>query len=171
MELVVDTNVAVVANGMSEQASPECVSKCAVRLSQLMRKGKLVLDDGRRILKEYMANLRSAGQPGPGDAFLKWVRTNYSNPERCNLVQITPKDSSETDFEQFPPDTALADFDKTDRKFVAVALAHHEKPAILQAVDTKWWEVKESLVEAGVTVDFLCEKDIRAILQKKRVPQ
>ncbi len=175
MELVVDTNVPVVANGRSEQASPECVSKCTVRLSQflsqLMCKGKLVLDDGRRILKEYMANLRSAGQPGPGDAFLKWVRTNYSNPERCNLVQITPKDSSETDFEQFPPDTALADFDKTDRKFVAVALAHHEKPAILQAVDTKWWEVKESLVEAGVTVDFLCEKDIRAILQKKRVPQ
>jgi len=171
MELVVDTNVPVVANGRSEQASPECVSKCAVRLSQLMCKGKLVLDDGRRILREYMANLRSVGQPGPGDAFLKWVLTNYSNPERCNSVRITPKDSSETDFEQFPPSTALVDFDKTDRKFVAVALAHPARPPILQAVDTEWWKMRESLADAGVTVDFLCEKDIRAILQRKGEPQ
>lgn len=167
MELVVDTNVPVVANGRSEQASPECVSKCAVRLRELMYKGKLVLDDGRRILKEYMANLRSTGQPGPGDAFLKWVLTNYSNPERCSLVHITPKDSSETDFEQFPPHIALVNFDKSDRKFVAVALARCEKPPILQAVDTKWWKVKEALAEADVTVDFLCKKDIMSILKKK----
>jgi hypothetical protein len=171
MELVVDTNVPVVANGRSEQASPECVSKCAVRLSQLMCKGKLVLDDGRRILKEYMANLKSVGQPGPGDVFLKWVLTNYSNRERCDLVQITPRDSSEGDFEEFPLNIALADFDKTDRKFVAVALAHSARPPILQAVDTEWWKVRESLADAGVTVDFLCEKDIRAILRKKGEPR
>ncbi len=171
MELVVDTNVPVVANGRSEQASPKCVSRCTVRLNQLMCSGKLVLDDSRRILKEYMANLRSAGQPGPGDAFLKWVHTNYSNPDRCDLVEITPRDASETDFEQFPPDAALADFDKTDRKFVAVALAHREQPPILQAVDTRWWELKEALIAAGVTVDFLCEENIRAVLQGKREPQ
>jgi len=167
MTVVIDTNVPVVANGKSEQASPECVKNCAVRLRQVTAKGKLVLDDRWLILKEYMTNLTSSGQPGSGDAFLKWVLTNYSNPEFCELIKITPKNSSETDFEEFPSDTALENFDPTDRKFVAVALAHPDGPPILQAVDTQWWEMKEPLCEAGITIDFLCEKDIRSILQQK----
>jgi hypothetical protein len=167
MKFVVDTNVPVVANGKSVQASPECVSTCAVRLMKLMRKGKLILDDGRRILKEYMVNLQSKGQPMPGDAFLKWVYTNYSNPERCELVRITPRNSSETDFVEFPDDPQLGNFDKNDRKFVAVAVAHPERPPILQAVDTKWWDMKEPLLIAGIKVDFLCEEDIKSILRRK----
>jgi len=169
MKFVVDTNVPIVANGRSEQASPECVSTCAVRLNELMRKGKLVLDDGKRILKEYMANLEYGGhrQAMPGDAFLKWVYINYSNPEKCELIQITPKDSDEIDFVEFPSDPELMNFDPTDKKFIAVALAHPEKPPILQAVDTQWWVMKEPLSRAGITIDFLCEKDIKLLLRKK----
>jgi len=167
MKNVVDTNVPVVANGSSEQASPECVKTCAIRLEQLTRKGQLLLDDKWLILEEYTANLRSSGQPGVGDAFLKWVLTNRCNPKRCEQVAITPKNSAETDFEEFPSDPALKDFDPTDRKFVAVAVAHPDRPPILQAVDTKWWEMKEPLHKAGITVDFLCEKDIRSILHRK----
>lgn len=167
MRVVVDTNVPVVANGKSEQASPKCVKNCAVRLRKLTRKDKLVLDDSWLIIKEYMANLRSSGQPGSGDAFLKWVLTNYRNPDFCELVRITPKNSSETDFEEFPSDPALNNFDATDKKFIAVALAHPDKPPILQAVDTEWWEMKEPLGVAGVTIDFLCEKDIKSILKQR----
>lgn len=167
MIVVVDTNVPVVANGRSEQASPECVKDCAVRLRQLTGKGKLVLDDGWLILREYMDNLRSSGQPGSGDAFLKWVLSNYRNPKFCELVKITPKNSSKTDFEEFPTDPKLKNFDVTDKKFVAVAFAHPDKPPILQAVDTGWWEMKEPLGAAGVTIDFICEKDIRSILRRK----
>ena len=47
---VVDTNVAVVANGKSEQASQTCVQDCAVRLQELTRCGRLVLDDTRLII-------------------------------------------------------------------------------------------------------------------------
>jgi len=167
MTVVVDTNVPVVANGKSEQASPECVKNCAIRLRQLTRKGKIVLDDRWLIIREYIANLRPSGEPGTGDAFLKWVLTNYCNPNLCELVKITPKDSDEMDFEEFPSDPALENFDPTDKKFVAVALAHPEKPPILQAVDTQWWEMKEPLSKAGVTIDFICEKDIRLILYQK----
>jgi hypothetical protein len=167
MKSVVDTNVPVVANGSSEQASPECVKTCAVRLGELTRKGQLVLDDKWLILKEYMANLRSSGQPGVGDAFLNWVLTNHCNPKLCEQVAITPRNSERTNFEEFPSDPALEDFDPEDRKFVAVAAAHPDKPPILQAVDTKWWEMKEPLREAGITVNFLCEKDIRSILHRK----
>jgi hypothetical protein len=167
MKSVVDTNVPVVANGRSKQASPECVKACAVRLGELAQKGRLVLDDKWLILKEYMVNLRSSGQPGVGDAFLNWVLTNRCNPRLCEQIAITPKNSAKTDFEEFPADPALKDFDPTDRKFVAVAVAHPDRPPILQAVDTKWWEMKEPLLEAGVTVDFLCEEDIRSILCRK----
>jgi hypothetical protein len=171
MKCVVDTNVPLVANKRAAQASSECVSTCAVRLRELTRRGKLVLDDGWRILKEYMANLRSDGQPGPGDAFLKWVHTNYSNPDRCELVRITPSDSSETDFEEFPTDPELRNFDLSDRKFIAVALAHPEKPPILQATDAEWWEMRESFRRAGVTIDFVCQEDIKAISRRRETRQ
>ena len=167
MKSVVDTNVPVVANGSSEQASPDCVKTCAVRLGELTQEGQLVLDDKWLIIKEYIANLRSSGQPGVGDAFLKWVLRNRCNPRLCEQVAITPKNSEKTDFEEFPSDPALKDFDPTDRKFVAVAAAHPDRPPILQAVDTKWWGVKEPLCKAGITVHFLCEKDITAMLHRK----
>ena len=45
MMVIVDTNVAVVANGKSEQASEECVDTCIGRLEQIIRgETKLVLD-------------------------------------------------------------------------------------------------------------------------------
>jgi hypothetical protein len=157
MKSVVDTNVPVVANRSSEQASPECVKTCAVRLGELTREGQVVLDDKWLILKEYMAHLSSSGQPGVGDAFLKWVLTNLCNPKLCEQVVITPKNSWETDFEEFPSDPALKDFDPEDKKFVSVAAA----------VDTEWWNMKEFLLKAGIKVDFLCEKDIKAILLRK----
>jgi len=167
MKCVVDTNVPIVANGVAEQASPECVSACAVRLRELTDSGKLVLDDGWRIMTEYTGHLHSEGQPGPGDAFLKWVLTNYRNPDRCELVRITPSGAAETDFVEFPDSDDLRDFDRSDRKFIAVALAHPERPPILQATDAEWWEMREAFDEAGVTIDFLCEDDIRAIAQRR----
>lgn len=159
MKFVVDTNVPVVANGKSEQASPECVKTCAVRLNELTQKGKLVLDDKWMILKEYMNNLKSSGQPGPGDAFLKWALTNLRNPSRCESVSITPINSS---FSEFPSAPALQRFDPNDKKFIAVANVHPEKPPILQAVDIEWWSMRKHLRRAGITVDFLCEADIRS---------
>jgi hypothetical protein len=165
---VVDTNVAVVANGNSAQASPTCVWTCTVRLHELTENGRLVIDDRWLILKEYMANLRSSGQPGNGDAFLKWVLTNYTNPDRCELVTITPTNEERTNFNEFPVTPGLADFHDEDRKFVAVTMAHPAHPPILQAVDTEWWNLRDQLTEAGVTVEFLCPDDIRAISERAR---
>src|SRR5262245_23756357 len=125
MVVVVDTNVAVVANGRSVQASAGCVYMCVQRLQKITRgTDKLVLDSQWRIIREYQNHeyqnhLRSEGQPGVGDAFLKWVLTNWRNPKRCQLVTITQVGTSETDFREFPSAPALQDFDPSDRKFVA----------------------------------------------------
>ena len=162
MMVIVDTNVAVVANGKSEQASEECVDTCIGRLEQIIRgETKLVLDADWIILDEYSRNLSSSGKPGTGDRFLAWSLRNRTNPEQCELVSVTPVTNLENEFEEFPKDSELANFDPDDRKFIAVALAHPEKPPILEAMDRQWWELRDTLRRNGVTVDFICEADIQ----------
>ncbi len=159
--VVVDTNVAKVANGREEspQATPNCVNTCIGKLEKIMRgEETLVLDDRWIILAEYIGNLRSSGKPGTGDRFLRWVLINKD--KRCHLVSITTVNGLENEFKEFPDDKALNGFHSKDRKFVAVALAHAEKPPILQATDTQWWEFRHVLRENGVTVKFICEDDI-----------
>ena len=88
MIVVVDTNVAVVANGRSQQACAECVLTCTEKLQQIMSgEMKLVLDDDWRILDEYMRNLRSRGAD-VGDRFLQWLLTHKDR--QCDFVSITP---------------------------------------------------------------------------------
>ncbi len=163
MIVVVDTNVPVVANGKSEQASADCVQTCAERLGEIMRgEVKLVLDNRWIILGEYMQNLRSSGV-NVGDRFLGWVLRNWTNPEQCDLVSITPVNGSDNAFEEFPNDPALDGFDPADRKFIAVACAHLESPPILQAVDSKWLNFRDVFRQNGVTVEFICEDDIQRL--------
>ena len=83
--------------------------------------------------------------------------------QRCDLVSITPVNGSENEFEEFPDDPALESFDPDDRKFIAVARAHLEKPPILQAVDSQWWAFRDAFRQNGVTVEFICEADIQRL--------
>lgn len=154
MYVIADTNVAIVANGKSPQASPDCVINCVRRLRQIQQHEILVLDDRWLIIQEYQKNLLSSGQPGVGDAFLKWVLTNQYNPKRCQRIQIT--EISEYNFAEFPNDPNLAGFDLSDRKFVAVAIAHPHKPPILNAVDSDWRDFRDQLATHGVEVEFIC---------------
>ena len=161
--VVADTNVAVVANALSEQASEDCVETCAERLEEIMRgEVKLVLDDNWQILGEYAQNLHSTGTD-VGDRFLRWVLRNWRNPERCGLIHITPVDGSDNEFQEFPDDPALNDFDLADRKFIAVARAHPRNPPILQAVDSQWWDFRDTFRRNGIIVEFICEDDIQRL--------
>jgi hypothetical protein len=158
MRYIVDTNVPLVANGAAPQASPACTATCAQRLYDLTRQHTLVIDDGWHIIGEYQHRLRSSGQPGVGDAFLKWVLTNWSNPSRCEMVHITPAadDANGRGFAEFPDDPALAGFDPSDHKFAAVAAAHTKHPPVLNAVDSDWWLYRASLERHHIQVSFLC---------------
>jgi len=84
--------------------------------------------------------------------------TNWSNPNRCELVAITqqPSSSDPKDFVEFPNDSTLQNFDRSDRKFVAVALAHPETPPILNATDSDWWHYRIALEMHGIKLHFLC---------------
>lgn len=164
MKLIVDTNVPIVANAnRSPQASPTCIVACIQKLQKVQTEQILVLDDDWHILREYMGKLRSEGQPGVGDAFLKWVLTNRTNPKRCLLIPITEQEDEHgnVEFDSFPNDQQLNGFDHSDRKFVAVALADADHPPILNAVDTDWRDYLSVLEKYGVRIEFLCPDAMR----------
>ena len=152
---VVDTNVLVTANRRAPQAGTKCVLACISALRQV-REGLVLLDGGDRIGREYRRNASLSGQPGTGDAFCKWVWDHQAKPDHCRMVRITPKPEDPDDFEEFPNDPGLRDFDRSDRKWVAVALASDLAPRILNATDTDWWHHREALGRCGVHVVFLC---------------
>jgi len=153
---VVDTNVAVVANGAADHATPDCVLSCLDWIERVRKNGIILLDSAQLILKEYMNHLSLSGQPGAGDAFMKWVWVNQANPRCCEQVPITPNPSDENDIKEFPDDPNLQGFDPSDRKFVAVALISRKNPQVLNAVDTDWWNFRRVLRKYGVRIVFLC---------------
>ena len=163
MTVIVDTNVAVVANRDSDELSEddpfrECVTICVEKLEQINNdEMKLALDSERRIIDEYRRRLESMHRFSIGYQFYKWIEMNWTNPERCDLVEITPVNGPKINFEEFPDNPDLDDFDDDDRKFVAVACAHGDNPPILQAVDRKWRNFLDALQRNGVTVEYICE--------------
>jgi len=166
---VVDTNVPTTANLAVDPMSIEankinCVLACVKSIEDVVKHGGLVIDAGDEIFDEYRANLSLAGQPGVGDRFLKWVHDHRWGFPDEDRVPITKAGDS---YEEFPSHSSLADFDRSDRKFVAVAKAHPAQPPILEATDSKWWGWKGALAEAGIEVVFVCEAWIEQKFNEK----
>ncbi len=158
---VIDVNVAIVANGASSQADDRCISSCLDALLRVTQEGMVVLDDGMLILQEYTRHLRRQGQPGPGDFFMRWVWENQGVSSRCERVVITPVTDDAGTFVEFPSDRRLETFDRSDRKYVAVARASRNHPRILNAVDSDWLEHLRALSENGIIVDNLCPQCLK----------
>lgn len=163
---VVDTNVPIIANGQS--GSPDCQLQCAGELLEITAdRARVAIDDGGEILREYMRYLSHSGQPGVGDAFFRWLFDNQAVLERCEKVDIPCRSNDPTDFEHFPDHPRLKGFDPSDKKFVAVARAHPERPSILEAADAKFIGWASALAEEGVAIRFLCEEDLQRIYEEK----
>ena len=148
---VLDTNVLVIANG---QDSPdlECQLACVQLLDTVRLQGEVVLDLDGFVLKEYADNLDQSKPMKTGAAFLIAL-FNYSIPQR----RISIQDHAERVYAAFPSDPALAEFDRSDRKFVALALTL--KPhRLCEACDSDFWEYRAILAHHGVNLNFLCPK-------------
>jgi hypothetical protein len=158
---VVDTNVLVVANGQNTRADTKCVGKSIEALVTIRSAGIIVLDDQIAILQEYRKHCSYSKQPGVGDAFFRWAWNNQAVAEVCERVRITPKPGKPEDYEEFPDDPVLNAFDRNDRKFVAVARESRNKPKILNATDTDWWDFRVPLRRHGIEVEFLCRHMMR----------
>ncbi len=157
MTFVVDTNVVVVANDREAHiATPQCVLACVERLKAILSRERVVVDAGYEILSEYLRYANLSGK-GVGDVFVKWVFHNHWNVAHCDAVEISP--SEDGGYLEFPAHPRLSSFDLSDRKFVAVSIAHPERPPILNAVDSDWDNFTDALAAHGVTVTGLCPED------------
>ncbi len=166
---VVDTNVPKTANLAIRQnpdsdVSDACVLACIEAVEQVIKERGLIIDKGDEIFTEYRRQLAMQGQPGVGDRFMKWVHDNRWSLDESQQVKITRYGHS---YREFPRHPGLKNFDNSDRKFIAVANAHPDKPPILQATDSKWLQWKNALKNIGIKVHFLCPGYVKAKYARK----
>lgn len=165
--IVIDTNVLLVADGQAKQMSDACVSACLTRLERVRAKEQVVLDDSSLILDEYHNKLFPYKSQEPGSAFLKWLLQVQGDSRHVSWVTITLTNAEYKTFAEFPSDAELeAAFDADDRKFVAAANAHPDKPSILQAADSKWLGWEDQLKQHGIQVEYPCRGELKEIQKR-----
>jgi hypothetical protein len=89
----------------------------------------VVLDDHWHILKEYHNKIPNQPEGSLSHKFLRHVLSHQGNPSRVRQVSITPL--RDQDFEEFPQSLREVEFDMSDRKFVAVAIANERNAPIM----------------------------------------
>ena len=164
--VVVDTNVIVIANVVDDDDRKNCRELCIERLNQIITQQEIiVIDDGWRILTEYIDNTNPNTKKGIGDLFVKRLLQNQSNPNVCGIVQISSVVGNGTEFNEFPDDPRLHNFDPDDRKFIAVSIAYfnqyQENPSVLLAIDRGWLLFIDTLQNHGVQIELICEEDMQ----------
>ena len=148
---VVDTNVAVVANGSSGHVDEHCESACVDALSAVVDHGVVIVDEIGLIFDEYLGRL-SFGSPGMGGVFLKHVNDHQYGGGRVRRVPIAPA-GDDRGFEELPPNS----FDRSDRKFLATAVAGGAE--VLNATDSDWAEHRTLTDALGGALRQLCPRD------------
>ncbi len=149
--LVIDTNVAIVANEKSKHASIDCELKCIALLEQCAGL-TIALDDCELIMDEYSQHLSYAGQPGVGDMFFKYLYDNQYANNKISHHAITAIEEENQGFQELPTNN----FDPSDRKLLAVAVV--AKASIVNATDSDWAESSDLLNQLGVNVYQLCSE-------------
>lgn len=115
-----------------------------------MVRGRLVVDVEGEIETEYWKQL-GAGKPGVGNRFLQvFFATAAKRIERVSLAKVGG------DFDAFPKVRTLSKFDRSDRKFAALAIV--AKAPVANAVDSDWKDAEIELGKYGVVVHFVCGK-------------
>ena len=107
-----------------------------------------------RIRQFETHTLSFSGAPGVGDAFFKHVFNNQCHSDRVRRVPVTPAADDRRGFEGLPENS----FDRSDRKFLAVAVAAHA--VVLNATDSDWGEQAALMDKLGVEVRQLCPQHV-----------
>ena len=147
---VVDSNVAIVANRRGTHADERCQLACVEKLESVVEREVIAIDEARGILSEYQKYLQTNGMLGAGDIFYKHVLNHLYQTDRVQVVPITPSEDPARGFEELPENA----FDRSDRKFLAVAVA--VGGVVLNATDSDWAEHESLMDELGVEVCQLC---------------
>ena len=155
---VVDTNVAIIANGRpdpedAKQPSLDCRMATVTFLIELLQTGTVLLDRAGEIQAEYRKHLNAAGQPGTGDRFYREVL--HSSPKLVERVDLPKR--ADGQYTDLPQSLIDAGFDPSDRKFAA--LGHKEGAPVYNATDSDWVNHAVTLQEEQIRVEHLCGCD------------
>jgi len=148
-KFVIDTNVAISANGINTHASIACQLAC-IELLENCNKLHIAIDKAGLIMEEYTKHLSHAGQPGVGDMYFKYLHDNQHAENKIHTVNITPLDDVSRGFDELPRNT----LDPSDRKFLATAVV--AQAIIANATDSDWFEQNELLETLNVELKQLC---------------
>jgi hypothetical protein len=157
---IADTNVWIVASGDSS-ASHDCLENCFNWLLDFRESDDpLVIDlasllsdpvPGNSVLSELRGNLK--GGSFGRDLFDKVFMANY----RLDPVDIEYDESGA----RLPDDIELPGFEPADRKWIALHMAHPDRPPIHNAYDGDWIKHEDDLQQVGIAVTQLCEAELR----------
>jgi predicted nucleic acid-binding protein len=148
-KFVIDTNVAISANGRKTHASISCQLAC-IEFLENCRKLHIAIDKTGLIMEEYANHLEYAGQPGVGDMFFKYLHDNQYAAKQIHQIIITPSNDQTLGFEELPTNQ----FDPSDRKFLATAVV--SKATIVNATDSDWMQQNKLLENLGIELKQLC---------------
>ena len=151
-EVIVDTNVAVVANQQNGSVVTSCIDACMIFIATTPGKHIVLIDDADEIRQEYAKALQESRPYGLGALFLQHVYQHQYNPSRVRRVALAL--DADGEYADFPKDPALANFDPSDRKFAA--LARSTGVPVTNATDSDWIDDIVALNAQGIAVDFLC---------------
>lgn len=152
---VIDTNVFVVASCETHYLALTCLEF----LERIFEEEHTILIDDfydqksknyiSEIANEYSSNLSSQ------DAAF-WILQKIRSYEPDGIIKrvVVKKDKNNKYYLNFPRDPKLKKFDKSDRKFVTVAILSNLDPEIVNAVDTDW-KTFETILKKYVRLKFL----------------
>ena len=156
--IVVDTNVLIVANGRDNTpADLECELTCIETLEKAKAgKHTVLLDAFDLIMDEYSRHCSYSGSPGVGDMFFKFLHDHqWSQESAIRHVSIQKTPDEDGGFANLPPN----DFDRDDRKFLAVAKAGDGR--VVNATDSDLSEHADFISSIGVQVLELCSQCLK----------
>ena len=147
--VVVDTNVAMAANGRGTHADMACQAACVARLKAVVAHDTVFLDETGLVFGVCEASALGR-RTRHGRCLFKHVFDNQYRPERCRRVPVVPLDDERRGFEELPPNS----FDPSDQKFLAVAVVG--RATVLNATDSDWAEHAALVNGLAVKVEQLC---------------
>lgn len=155
MRLVIDTNVLMIADRRGSDITQLCVDSAIECVASLSDGNVICLDEDDAILDEYAANIKEIRPYSLVAKLLidlRQQRYSASNIHRAPL----PKNHA-GEYKDCPQSLIDANFDRSDRKFVA--LAKVTQATVCNAVDTDWFDHADLLCREGIQVNNLCGTD------------
>ncbi len=168
-KIIMDTNVAAKAAALQKDCRLEEMKmqrKCAEFIGEFVNNpsSQLILDMNYEIVHEYRK--RIPHETDLGRIFWRWFNTYVGKIPFENMVRL--EKDSDGNYVSFPLEERTEKFDRSDRKFIALSIAHSEHPPVVEASDGKWYGFRDVFAEYGVHIEFL-DIDYAAMMYERKI--